>query len=113
MRIKRSVASKKRRKNVLKHAKGFMWGRKSKYRLAKDAVKHAWSHAYVDRKKKKRTMRALWNIKINALLHEQGLNYSRFINALKKSNIELDRKVLSQLAETKPEIFNEVVKSAK
>lgn len=111
MRIKRSVASKKRKKNVLKHAKGFKWGRKSKYRLAKDALRHAWSRSYKDRKIKKRNMRALHNIKINAALRQQGLKYSQFINQLRKANIGLDRKILSQLAENNAEIFQRVVET--
>lgn len=90
-----------------------MWGRKSKYALAKDALHHAWSRSYSDRKKKKRNMRGLWNIKINAALRAQGLKYSVFINQLKKAKIEIDRKILAQMAENNPEIFNEIVKAAK
>lgn len=112
-RVKRGVTAHKRRKNLLKQTKGFKWGRKSKYRLAKDALKHALSHAYKDRKRKKREFRNLWQIKINAAARERGLTYSQFINGLKKAKIEIDRKVLSQLAETKPEIFEKIVEKVK
>ncbi|PJE57873.1 MAG: 50S ribosomal protein L20 [Candidatus Portnoybacteria bacterium CG10_big_fil_rev_8_21_14_0_10_36_7] len=113
MRIKRSVASKKRRKNVISQAKGYRWGRKSKFRLAKDALMHAQSRAYSDRKKKKRVMRSLWNIKINALLRAQNMKYSVFINQMKKAKIVIDRKVLAQLAKNHPTIFNEIVAAVK
>jgi large subunit ribosomal protein L20 len=103
----------KRRKKVIKQAKGYKWGRKSKYRSAKDALKHAWTHAYKDRKRKKRDFRQLWQIKINAACRAQSLTYSQFINKLKKSNIELDRKILAQLAEKQPEIFNKIIEKIK
>lgn len=108
-RVKRGKTAHKRRKRILKQTKGFMWGRKSKYRLAKDALFHAWSHAYVDRKKKKRDFRALWQIQINAACREKGISYSRFIYGLKKNKIELDRKVLSELAKKQPKIFEKIV----
>ena len=112
-RVKRGVMANKRRKKILKQAKGFKWGRKSKYKLAKDALKHAWTYAYSDRKKKKRDFRRLWNIKINAMSRKNGLTYSQFINKLKKAKIEIDRKILSQLAEKKPEIFSKIVEKIK
>jgi large subunit ribosomal protein L20 len=112
-RVKRGVGSNKRRKNVLKDAKGYRWGRKNKYRLAKDALAHAWTYAFRDRKAKKRTFRQLWNLKINAGCRALGTNYSQFINGLKKKNIQLDRKVLADLAENKPEIFEKIVKEVK
>ncbi len=99
--------------NLLKHAKGFKWRRKSHYRAAKEALLHAWSHAYRDRKKKKGDFRRLWQIKINAGARENGLAYSRFINGLKKANIELDRKVLAYLAEHEPGVFVKIVEEAK
>lgn len=108
-RVKRGITAHKRRKNIIKQAKGFKWGRKSKYKLAKDALKHAWTYAYRDRKVKKRDFRRLWQIKINAAVRQQGMTYSRFIEALKKANIELDRKILATLAEKKPEIFAKIV----
>lgn len=112
-RVKRAVGAKKKRKKILKMAKGYMWGRKNRYRQAKDAVKHALVHAYVDRRKKKRNARRLWNLQINAATRELGLTYSRFIAGLKKQKIELDRKVLSQLAQSQPQIFKEIVAMAK
>jgi large subunit ribosomal protein L20 len=112
-RVKRAVGAHKKRRKILKMAKGFMWGRKNRYRQAKDAVKHALVHAYVDRRKKKRNARRLWNIKINATTREQGLTYSRFIAGLKKANIEIDRKVLADLAQNNPNIFAEIVTMAK
>ena len=111
-RVKRGTIANKRRKKLLKATKGFKWSRKSKYRAAKEAVYHAWTYAFSDRKKKKRNMRRLWQIKINAgvrLYGENGLNYSKFINGLKKANIDLDRKVLAQLAENHPEIFKKIL----
>ena len=97
----------------MKHAKGFTYGRKSKFKLAKDALKHAWTYAYRDRKAKKRTFRNLWNIQINALARQNGITYSRFINGLKKKNIELDRKVLSELAKGYPQVFVKVIEEVK
>lgn len=111
-RVKRAVGAHKKRKKILRYAKGFKWDRKSKYRLAKDALRHAWTHAYIDRKRKKRQFRALWNIQINAACRVQGLTYSQFINGLKKNKIELDRKILADLAQNNPEIFKKVVESA-
>lgn len=111
-RVKRGTAAHKRRKKIIDQAKGFKWGRKSKYRLAKDALKHAWTYAYRDRKTKKRNFRRLWNIKINAASRQSGVTYSQFINRLKKANIEIDRKILAQLAEKQPEIFEEILKQA-
>lgn len=112
-RVKRGTIAHKRRKNLLKHVKGFRWGRKSKYRLAKDALKHALSHAYKDRKRKKREFRNLWQIKINAAARERGLTYSQFISKLKAAKIEIDRKVLSQLAEKNPKVFDKIIEKMK
>src|SRR3989344_7050111 len=112
-RVKRGTQSKKRKKNLLKHAKGFKYGRKSKYKLAKDALRHAWTYAYRDRKVKKRTFRNLWNIQINALARENGITYSRLINGLKTKKIEIDRKVLSELAQEHPEIFIKILDEVK
>lgn len=113
VRVKRGVMANKRRKKIIKQAKGFKWGRKSKYKLAKDALKHAWTYAYRDRKKKKSNFRKLWNIKINAATRESGITYSQFISKLKKANIELDRKILAKLAEKKPEIFKKIIEKLK
>ncbi len=97
----------------MKKTKGFRWGRKSKYRLAKDALYHAWEYSYRDRKTKKRDFRKLWQIKINAACRESGLAYNKFINSLKKKNIILDRKILAFLAEKKPDIFKKIVEETK
>ncbi len=112
-RVKRGATAHKRRKKIIKQAKGFKWGRKSKYKLAKDALRHAWTYAYRDRKAKKRDFRRLWNIKINAATREKGITYSQFINKLKKAKIELDRKILAHLAEKHPEVFNKIIEKVK
>ncbi|HVO28796.1 MAG TPA: 50S ribosomal protein L20 [Candidatus Paceibacterota bacterium] len=112
-RVKRGTIANKRRRNVLKNTKGFRWSRKSKERAAKEALLHAWTHAFRGRKEKKRNFRALWTVKIGAAVREEGLNYSRFIAALKKNKIELDRKVLADLAEHEPEVFRQVVAKVK
>lgn len=112
-RVKRGKTAHKRRKHLLKYAKGFRWGRKSKYRAAKEAMYHAWQHAFSGRKIKKRDFRKLWNIQINAACKQNGLNYSRFIAGLRKNKIDLDRKVLSQLAQNNSEIFKKIIKKSK
>ena len=108
-RVKRGTTASKRRRHVLQDTKGFKWGRKTKYRLAKDALRHAFTYAYRDRKAKKRSMRALWNTQINAAARSQGISYSRFMGQMKKKNIVLDRKILGILAEEKPEVFAAIV----
>ncbi len=108
-RVKRGTTAHKRRKRVLKLVKGYRWGRKSKYRLAKDALFHAWTHAYKHRRTKKRDFRGLWQIQINAAVREKGISYSKFINLLKKNKIEIDRKILSQLAQKHPKIFEKIL----
>ncbi len=105
-------AANKRRKKVLKHAKGY-YARKSKlYRYAKDAVDHAWQHAYRDRRKKKSNARQLWIVRLNAAVRAQGMSYSRFIEGLHAANIGLDRKVLADLAVRDEVAFNAVVQQA-
>lgn len=89
-----------------------MWSRSSRYRQAKDAVRHALSRAYFDRRKKKADFRGLWNIQINAACRELGITYSRFIAGLKKNKIELDRKILANLAQNNSETFKKVFESA-
>jgi len=112
-RVKRSVAKRKRKKKIIKQAKGYKWSRKSKYRAAKEALMHAWTYAYRDRRTKKRDFRRLWQIRINAACREQGISYSKFINALKKNKIELDRKILADLAMNHPEIFKKIIEKVK
>ncbi len=113
VRVKRGVAAHKRRKNLLELAKGFHWSRKSKYRLAKEGLLHALKYAYRDRRNKKRDFRQLWQIRINAAVKSLGLSYSKFICLLKKKNIELDRKVLSNLAKDYPKIFKKIAEGVK
>jgi len=113
VRVKGGVFSQKRRRHLLENAKGFRWGRKSKFRAAKDALMHAWEYAYRDRKAKKREFRQLWEIQINAACRKQGISYSRFIAGLKKNKIELDRKVMSDLARNQPQIFEKIIEMAK
>ncbi|MEK7664002.1 MAG: 50S ribosomal protein L20 [Patescibacteria group bacterium] len=113
VRVKKGKSAHKKRRHLLKHAKGFRWGRKSKLKLAKDALRHAWTFSYRDRKVKKRDFRQLWQVKINEACRRMGINYSRFINGLKKKNIELDRKILAQLVEKHPDIFEKIVEKVK
>lgn len=112
-RVKRGVTAHKRREKTLRYAKGFKWTRKSKERAAHDALLHAWVHAFRDRKQKKRDFRRLWNIKINAGAREQALSYSKLIAALKKEKIALDRKILADLAENEPKVFEKIVAAVK
>ena len=86
-----------------------MWTRKTKYRQAKEALLHAWSFQFADRKKKKRDFRRLWQLKINAAARENGISYSKLINQLKKDKIDLDRKILADLAEHNPEVFKKIL----
>lgn len=112
-RVKRGKISLKRRRNVLKQTKGFRHGRKSKERMAKEALAHAGTHAYRHRRQKKRDFRKLWNIKINAGARKNGISYSVFMDKLKKNRIVLDRKILSQLAEKNPEVFGKIIEKVK
>jgi len=112
-RVKRGKAHVAKRKNILSRAKGFKWGRKKLITLAKTAITKAGVHAYTGRKLKKRTNRALWQIKIGAAVKQYDLNYSKFINLLKKDKIELDRKVLSELAAKQAKVFQTIVQELK
>lgn len=100
----------KRRRNILKAAKGFRFGRSTKKRAAIDALRHAGKYAFRDRRAKKRTMRGLSIVRINAALRENGFkNYSTFMGAVKKAGIELDRKVLAEIAAQYPETFKRII----
>lgn len=112
-RVKRGKTKHKKKKKLLKKTKGYKWGRKSKYRQAKEALMHAWSYAYRDRRVKKREFRKLWQARINAACRKCGLNYSRFIHKLKKLNIQLNRKMLASLAKDHPQIFKKIVEKVK
>jgi large subunit ribosomal protein L20 len=106
-------ARKDRKKKILREAKGFFGGRKKLYRTAKDAVEKGWEHAYRDRRKKKRNFRRLWIARINAAARENDLSYSRFMNGLKQSGVELDRKALADLAVRDPAAFSALAGRAK
>ena len=108
-----AVASRARRKKILKQAKGFFGRRKNVWTVAKNAVEKAMQYAYRGRKEKKRNFRSLWITRINAGVREYGLSYSQFMGALKKNNIELNRKVLADLAMNHPESFKAVVDQVK
>jgi large subunit ribosomal protein L20 len=112
-RVKRGVTSHAKHKKTLDAAKGFYGRRKNTIRAAKAAVDKAMQYAYRDRKNKKRTFRALWIQRINAAVREYGLTYSRFIDGMAKSGIEIDRKVLSDMAMHEPAAFKAVVEKAK
>lgn len=103
----------KRRRSVLKHVKGFKWRRKTNERTAKEALLHAWTYVYRDRRRKKRDFRRLWNIRVNAAARENGTTYSKLIDALKKENIKLDRKTLADLAMNNPKIFSDLISQIK
>lgn len=112
-RVKRGTSHIKKRRKLLAKTKGYMWGRKNLIKAAKTAVLKAGVHAFVDRRKKKRVNRGLWQIKISAFVKEQGVSYSRFIDALKKSQVELDRKVLADLAENNKEVLAKILAEVK
>ena len=108
-----SVASRARRKKILKQAKGYFGRRKNVYTVAKNAVEKGLTYAYRDRKNKKRIFRRLWITRINAAVKAEGLTYSKFIHALNEKGITMNRKVLADLAMNNPESFKEIVKSVK
>ncbi len=112
-RIKRGTTSLKHRKNVLKHVKGFRWRRSTHERAANEALLKAGHYAYRDRRVKKRTMRKLWIKRLNNAVHLHGLSYSRFLNTLKKTGNNLDRKVLAQIAVEHPSILKQIIEKVK
>ncbi len=112
-RVKRGVQKKARRKKIIKLAKGYISHRKTNYRAALEAVMHAGKHAYRGRKQRKRDFRGLWNIRISAGAQELGLSYSKFIGLLKKHKIELNRKMLAELAATNPAVFKKIVEEVR
>ncbi len=113
MRVKRGLTSHRRHKKYLDMAKGFRSGRHKLYRTAREAVERSLTYAYRDRKVKKREFRKLWIMRINAAVREQGMSYSRFINAMQKAGIELNRKVLADLAVRDKEAFAQIVEQVK
>ena len=108
-----AVASRKRRKKILKAAKGYWGARSNVYTVAKNAVEKAWSYAYRDRRNKKRVFRRLWIARINAGARANGLSYSKLMHGLKNNNVELNRKVLADLAMNNQEAFASIVNSVK
>ena len=112
-RTRGAVPRNDRKKKIFKAAKGYFGGRKNLWRIAKDAVDRGRESAYVDRKKKKRNFRSLWITRINAAARQEGLTYSRFMNGLMKSGIEVDRKALADLAVMNPEAFTALADKAK
>ena len=109
-RVKRGTTSLKTRRNVLKQVKGYRFGRSTKERQAREAIAHAGTHAFDHRRDKKGDFRRLWNIKINAAARILGLSYSTLIGKLKKENIGLNRKMLSEIAKDNPESFERIIK---
>ena len=112
-RIKRGVVAKARHKKILKQAKGYRGARSRVYKVAKQAVDRAGQYAYRDRRQRKRQFRALWIVRINAAAREHGLSYSRFISGLNKASVELDRKVLAELAVNDKRAFHALAEQAK
>jgi len=113
MRVKTGIVRRRRHKKILKMAKGFYSGRRKHFRKAKEQIERSLVYAFRDRRQKKRDFRRLFIIRINAGCRLNGINYSKFINGLKKANIELDRKILADLAMNNPETFTKIVDSAK
>ncbi len=113
MRIKRSVNALKKRRKILKQAKGYFGAKSKLYRTAREQVMKSGQYAYVGRKLKKRNFRSLWITRINAGCHQNDISYSRFIDGLKKANVSLNRKVLADMAVREPDAFAKLVEIAK
>ncbi len=111
-RVKRGTNAHKKREKLLKKSKGYRWSRKSKERAAREALLHGLSRKFKGRKEKKRVYRSLWQVKINAAARANGTTYSRLMSMLKKKGVELDRKILADVAENDPEVFKKIVKFA-
>ena len=108
-RVKKGVNALKTRRNVLKQVKGYRFGRSTKEKQAYEAIVHAGTYSFAHRRDKKGDFRKLWNVRLNSALRENGLSYSKFIGNLKKKNIELNRKVLSEIAAKTPEVFSRIL----
>lgn len=108
-RVKKGQNALKTRRNVLKQVKGYRFGRSKKEKQAYEAIAHAGNYSFAHRRDKKGDFRRLWNVRINALLDQNGLSYSKFIDSLKKNNIGLNRKVLSEIAHRNPETFKKII----
>ena len=112
-RVKKGVNALKSRKNILRKVKGYRHGRSSKERQANEAIFHAGTYAFAHRRDKKGDFRRLWNVRMSALLKDNGMSYSKFIPLLKKNNIVLDRKILSELANSHPETFKKILETVR
>jgi len=112
-RVKRGTIKNKKRKNILKQTKGFRNARKSKLKQAREAIMHAGAHALAHRRKKKGDFRRLWQVRIGAALKPFEISYSKFIKSLKDKNIEIDRKILAELAKDEPQAFEKIVNEVK
>lgn len=112
-RVKKGTNALKTRKNVLRQVKGYRFGRSKKERQAYEAIFHAGAYAFAHRRDKKGDFRRLWNVRMSAALKDAGISYSKFIPALKKANVALDRKILSQIAAEHPETFKKIVELVK
>lgn len=108
-RVKKGVNALKTRRNILSQVKGYRFGRSKKEKQAYEAIAHAGTYAFAHRRDKKGDFRRLWNVRLNSVLHQSGLSYSKFIGSLKKSNILLNRKMLSEIAASKPEVFSRLI----
>ena len=113
MRVKTGTVRRRRHKKILKMAKGFYSGRRKHFRKAKEQIERSLVYAFRDRKQRKRDFRRLWIVRINAACRLNDISYSRFINGLKKAGIELDRKIIADLAMNEPEVFAQIVQKAK
>lgn len=111
-RVKGGVVALKKRKGVLAMTKGYRFGRSTKTKQAIEAISHAGSYAFAHRRDKKADKRQLWQVRINAAVRELGMSYSKFIGGLKKANIEIDRKILSDIAHSNPETFKKIFDKA-
>ena len=112
-RVKKGVNALKTRKNILRKVKGYRYGRSTKERQANEAIFHAGTYAFAHRKDRKGDFRRLWNVRLSAILKPEGISYSQFISLLKKKDVALDRKILSEIAASHPEIFKEIVKAVR
>jgi large subunit ribosomal protein L20 len=112
-RVKKGTNALKTRKNILRKVKGYRFGRSTKERQANEAIFHAGTYSFAHSKDKKGDFRRLWNVRLSAILKENGLSYSKFIPMLKKADIALDRKILAELAQSHPETFKLIIDSVK
>jgi large subunit ribosomal protein L20 len=112
-RVKRGVAARRRKNRILRQAKGYTGGRGNLLKTAREAVERGWRYAYRDRKQRKRDFRGLWIARINAAAREHDLSYSRLIHGLKQAGVEVDRKILAELAVSDPKAFGELAELAK